>query len=719
MMISSHEKNKVRLVLSLGFSYIFKTVLSFSLGIIVAQFQIFDNFSPFMLMLLATSGKIGLIPSICYLGSAIGLLTLPFSSSTFKYITALSMLYILYMIGGKKSKTSTHLLGVWSGIICFTSGILFMLPNQINLFNILLLVSESALICCCNYFIFYSAKAFRKNSRLSGQEIIATMVSLILILVILKNYSIAGLNVAHVVAFILLLMGIHFLKFNHLILFSTIIGMIIGIMNRNGEEIFLGVIFGSVLAAIILRFTNRLIPVSFTLPYFFILFLYGNFPWNYHLFFEPIVSVTATALLPKKKIKSFLGNYIDVRNEFSFLSNYKQTESIIDQCKNGCKRYCSRSRRCYKKNQEQIKDLLINEEKKENIDGDTIKFCIHPNEMLKNVSQIIKQKNITKEKELIDELRSVTKKFETGTLGSDETFKIYYDEEKTITSALISSGFSVKEISITSSSIKNKTILLICDKISCQNPKEAFQNIVSPYFSSPYSIEMIKNNKQITLEAKEYAPYRAECSALSLLKSGETSSGDTACCFSTDTNNFFLLLSDGMGSGKNAELASKSTIDALHNILKSGFSTSGALSIFEAIRELYCPGYFATIDLCHVNFEKNTATFYKIGAYNSYHVNKQTVRVIQGGGLPIGLTKQEPYTPIDITIQHNDFIIMSSDGASFPEDKIICSSIEKENNSAKHIAENLIRAVSSQNISINDDITILVCKIIKNTPSAN
>ena len=62
MVTSSFKKRKLRLILSLGFSYILKTLLSISLGIITAQFQLFDNFSPFMIILLSVAGKTGLIP---------------------------------------------------------------------------------------------------------------------------------------------------------------------------------------------------------------------------------------------------------------------------------------------------------------------------------------------------------------------------------------------------------------------------------------------------------------------------------------------------------------------------------------------------------------------------------------------------------------------------------------------------------------------------------
>ena len=715
MVTSSFKKRKLRLILSLGFSYILKTLLSISLGIITAQFQLFDNFSPFMIILLSVAGKTGLIPSFCYLGSAIGLLTAPFSYSAFKYITALSMLYVLHVIRGRKTREDIHFWGVWSGIICLTSGILFMLPTRLDLFNVLLLITESALICCCDYFILYSAKAIRKNRRLSGQEMVALMISIIVVLVFLKDFTIASLNIAHISSITLLLLGIHFLKFNRLILFSTIIGMIVSVMNQNGEELFLGFTFGAIFAAIILHFNNRLVSVSFTIPYYFILFLYGNFPWNYQLFIEPMAATAIVGILPKKRIKQFLCNYIEVRDEMTFLST-KEPSNTIEQCKNGCKKYCNKTLRCYKKNIETINSLIQKADNSEQIAGEITEFCCHPAEMEQNILSIIEKKQIACEMEMIDELHKVALKFENKSNHKEKTLKIHYNEEKSLKSELKNAGVPVKDISITSNSNHNKKIYLIIDAEEQQNLIPIIKKAALPYLSSPYCIQAITNNNDTSIEIKETARYKAECAALSLSKSSEKASGDTAVCFSTDQNNFFLIISDGMGSGKNAELASNSTVEAIKNILKAGFSTPNAIAVFQSLQGIYCPGYFSTIDLCHINFQEETASFYKIGASNSYHIQDKCTQTIQGGGLPLGICEQEACDAIVTNIQPGDYIVMSSDGASQLEENIPTI---KKNQNAKHVAEQLIRAVISDAKQAKDDVTVLVCRIDQNTPSAS
>ena len=136
-----------------AFFYILRIVLSAGLGFLTAQCTLFENFSPFSIILLSTGCTVGLIPTFCYLGSAIGHLFAAFNLSTFKYITALTMIYIIYMVFQRSLKVVQRDTAVLTACCCFTSGFLFLLAGQLTLFNVLILVGESLLICCCIYFI--------------------------------------------------------------------------------------------------------------------------------------------------------------------------------------------------------------------------------------------------------------------------------------------------------------------------------------------------------------------------------------------------------------------------------------------------------------------------------------------------------------------------------------------------------------------------------------
>ncbi|MBQ6809842.1 MAG: SpoIIE family protein phosphatase [Firmicutes bacterium] len=310
------------------FYFLLRSSLSFGIGYITAKCNIFADFSPFSLILLSISPKIGLVPTFCFLGSALGHLSNPFQLSVFKYITALTMIYIIYMIFQK----SMHIIKNDSAILaagcCLGAGILFMLVEGFALYSVLLLICECVLICCCIYFVNYAAEAFKKCCFLSSRELIAASVTLILILISLQHITVFQLNVTRMLMFALLFLAFSCLKTSHTAVLGCCLGIISAAIGNGGEAIFTAMIVGTLLGCVFSSFSEKLAVTSFGIGYFAVLFFFGKFPWNYWYFAEPPIAMAAVFFVPKKQLKEFLSSYIAVRSSEEEPIKKNQTENM-------------------------------------------------------------------------------------------------------------------------------------------------------------------------------------------------------------------------------------------------------------------------------------------------------------------------------------------------------------------------------------------------------
>ena len=296
------------------FYFILRSALSFGVGYITAKCTVLEDFSPFSIILLSVSPKIGLVPTFCYLGSSLGHLTNPFDLTIFKYITALTMIFTVYMVFQKTMHIIKSDTAVLSAGCCLVSGFFFMLAGNMTLFSVLLLICESILICCCIYFVNYAAKAFKKCCYLSSRELIAVSVTLILILISLQNISLFNINISRLLSISILFLALNCLKTSHTAVLGCCLGIISAAVANGGETIFTAMIVGTLAGCVFSAFSNRLAMTSFIIAYYAVLFFFGKFPWSYWYFSEPPIAMVLVFFIPKEQLRKFLSSYITVKS---------------------------------------------------------------------------------------------------------------------------------------------------------------------------------------------------------------------------------------------------------------------------------------------------------------------------------------------------------------------------------------------------------------------
>ncbi len=138
-------------------------------------------------------------------------------------------------------------------------------------------------------------------------------------------------------------------------------------------------------------------------------------------------------------------------------------------------------------------------------------------------------------------------------------------------------------------------------------------------------------------------------------------SGDTVSFFTGDGRQY-LLLSDGMGTGRMAALTSGMAAVFLERLLTAGTTLETALRMLNHVLRAGCDECAATIDLCEIDLVTGEARFVKSGAAPSFVIRGDSLFRLQSKTVPIGILRALDAEMIRFTVHPGDVVVMLSDG---------------------------------------------------------
>lgn len=190
-------------------------------------------------------------------------------------------------------------------------------------------------------------------------------------------------------------------------------------------------------------------------------------------------------------------------------------------------------------------------------------------------------------------------------------------------------------------------------------------------------------------------------------KRGNFSNGDRGVCFAGPGSEYYILLSDGMGSGREAASLSSETVHFLKKLLYAGMRPGDALQVLNGAFLLRGNGCFATVDLVDVNLESGDAELLKWGGPPSYLRRKdQSVQKMGAAALPPGVGVGETHAPerYKLSLRDGEMLILLSDGAGGEETEGIIAGYSGE--SPRELAALLIAEASA-----SDDMTAVALSL--------
>jgi stage II sporulation protein E len=253
-------------------------------------------------------------------------------------------------------------------------------------------------------------------------------------------------------------------------------------------------------------------------------------------------------------------------------------------------------------------------------------------------------------------------------------------------------------------------------KLKC--PPEEVSEYISEIADREFEIPQIFRAGEISkLCIMEKAEYKIETAISKRAGSNKETSGDSCEHFSDGQGGSYIIISDGMGSGKTAAVDSFMTISLLIRLLKAGIGFPAAVKLINSSLSVKSNDEsFATLDFASINLYTGRLDLLKLGAAPSFVKIGGRVISVEASSLPIGILSDLNADKRSILLKDGDILVMASDGIRDDGHKKIREILLKNGEkSPQEIADEIMRcAFDEESCAKKDDATVAVIKISKN-----
>lgn len=199
-------------------------------------------------------------------------------------------------------------------------------------------------------------------------------------------------------------------------------------------------------------------------------------------------------------------------------------------------------------------------------------------------------------------------------------------------------------------------------------------------------------------------------------KNNEGISGDNFSVINTPEGRLYLCLSDGMGSGIQANNESEVVIELIEQFLEAGFCKETAIRMINSTLLMKSEDQtFSTIDVSEIDLYSGVCEVIKIGASTTFIKRNDWVESIQSTSLPAGMFCEVDFDTVSKKMYDGDFIIMTTDGIidgidAEDQERIVGEIIRNaKTNNPREMANIILNEILQQcHGTPIDDMTVLV-----------
>ena len=208
--------------------------------------------------------------------------------------------------------------------------------------------------------------------------------------------------------------------------------------------------------------------------------------------------------------------------------------------------------------------------------------------------------------------------------------------------------------------------------------------------------------------------YRLEHFTSALHASQETISGDTALLFTDNAGNPYLVLSDGMGTGKNAAIESRMTTELFRKFISGGICGTAAIRMMNGLLLTKSPQEtFATLDVARFDLDAGEMTMMKSGAAATLIRHGGKVSRISATTFPLGLEPEGEASVRHVMLYPDDIILMLSDGVSEETYPLIRQLLESSSDLEQIVMEICDKAEIFAGGNRRDDVTVCAARLLQ------
>ena len=241
--------------------------------------------------------------------------------------------------------------------------------------------------------------------------------------------------------------------------------------------------------------------------------------------------------------------------------------------------------------------------------------------------------------------------------------------------------------------------------------RESIERTVGTYLNAPrFSID--GDNVTMTLSSRRR--FKVESAKATSIKEAESANGDTVSVFENKEDYFYTLISDGMGSGREAAFTSKLCSVFIEKLLMGGNGKAVTLEMLNGFMRSRGTECSATIDLAEIDLITGEACFVKSGAAPSFVVRGGNLYKLQSKTVPIGIMHELDAEKIRFDLIEGDILIMLSDGItqSLEDGVWLANLITYEWDDSLSVMADKIIDNAAINNRRSDDMTVILCRVM-------
>jgi len=218
------------------------------------------------------------------------------------------------------------------------------------------------------------------------------------------------------------------------------------------------------------------------------------------------------------------------------------------------------------------------------------------------------------------------------------------------------------------------------------------------------------DGRSVTMTYTEKAVYSIKWGASQLGNGDARLCGDSYSYVDGRGGRVNFILSDGMGSGRNAAVDSAMTADLLGRLIEAGVSMDAALRLVNsALLVKTGEESLSTIDITGIDLYTGKAEFYKAGAAPTFLRKGKKSGYVESCSLPVGILSTVNFERNAATLREGDWIVMVTDGATAGGADWLLRELERfEGDNPKELSQRLaMGAREHRTDGHEDDITVI------------
>lgn len=305
----------------------------------------------------------------------------------------------------------------------------------------------------------------------------------------------------------------------------------------------------------------------------------------------------------------------------------------------------------------------------------------------------------------------------------------YQKEKEEIEILLLQKNIGVYDINITKQK-NGKIVVDLYTKVKEDLTEEVtkiqkVESILLKVFEEKMIMQKQKNNiggeeKKVLQTYVSEDKYTMTVGIANRTKQGSETNGDSSLKIKLEDGKMLLALSDGMGSGKEANKSSETAIKMIKNLMRAGFEKESALELINTSIAMKAENEtFATLDISIFDLYTGNMEVLKNGACPTYIKRGKEIKTIHAISLPAGILNNIDSVVFDADIKPGDIVVMCTDGIieanreAINKEEAFGQFLQKINtDNPQKIADIIVKEAIDYGYGVaKDDMTVIVAKV--------